>query len=261
LSPVLHSAAYDALGLSDWIYRAVECAADDLATTLGALAAEGLAGVSLTMPLKRVAMPLLTAADAQAQLVGAANTVIFDDAGWHGANTDIPGMFAALSEAMTDLADGRTAVVLGAGATAASAVAALSSFSLRGVEIYARRPEAADLLVPIAGEVELDVTVRSWDELSRAVSAPVIVSTTPAESTAALVEAIEAEGRVDGVLFDVIYAPWPTPLATAWGNAGGRVIGGLELLIEQAALQVRLMTGLEPPVAVMRAAGYAALGR
>jgi shikimate dehydrogenase len=85
-----------------------------------------------------------------------------------------------------------------------------------------------------------------------------VVSTTPAGSSEALAEAVRPTA---GVLFDVIYSPWPTLLATAWAAAGGRVIGGLELLVEQAALQVALMTGLEPPVAVMREAGYAALGR
>lgn len=264
LSPVLHNAAYAALGLDGWTYRAVDCTAADLQATLRALAAEGLAGVSLTMPLKRAVMPMLESADAQAQLVGGANTVLFgdgDDKGWHGTNTDIQGLYAALVTAMSDVADGTTAAVVGAGATAASAIAALSNFSLRGVEVYARRPEAASELVPIAGKVELDVTLRSWDEIGRAASASVIIATTPAGSTPGLIEAIEAEGRVDGVLFDVIYSPWPTPLATAWTAAGGRVIGGLELLIEQAALQVRLMTGREAPVGVMREAGYAALGR
>jgi shikimate dehydrogenase len=85
------------------------------------------------------------------------------------------------------------------------------------------------------------------------------VSTTPGGATDILVT--ELPGRVSGVLFDVVYAPWPTPLAAAWSARGGVVVGGLELLVEQAALQVELMTGQKPPVEAMRAAGVAALGR
>jgi shikimate dehydrogenase len=261
LSPVLHNAAYDALGLSGWSYRAVECDEASLAATLRELADEGLAGVSLTMPLKRAVVPLLADSDAQVRLVDAANTVIFSDARWRGANTDIPGMYAALSPAMDGVARGETAAVLGAGATAAAAIAALGNFAFKGVEIYARRIESARTLASIASSVELDVAVRGWDEIGRAAEAAVIVSTTPADSTEPLIGAIDPADGAEGVLFDVIYSPWPTPLAAAWEAAGGQVIGGLELLVEQAALQVRLMTGLEPPVAVMRDAGYAALGR
>jgi shikimate-5-dehydrogenase len=259
LSPVLHRAAYDALGLTDWSYRAVECDETALADTLDELARDGLAGASLTMPLKRAVMPMLTDIEATARLVGGANTVIFDDAGWRGANTDVAGMHAAMRPAIPDVEPGGTAAVLGAGATAAAAVAALGSFSFDRVEIYARRPEAADPLMDIAGSVELDVAVRSWDDLGRARTAAIVVSTTPADSTQPLIEAIDRLNGVEGVLFDVLYSPWPTPLAATWGAAGGLVIGGLELLIEQAAGQVRLMTGREAPVAVMRDAGYAAL--
>lgn len=255
LSPVLHNAAYQALGLTDWSYRAVECAEADLAVTLAELSDEGLAGVSLTMPLKRAAMPLLASVDERAALVGGANTVLFGAAdGWQGANTDVPGII----EALGDAAQVDRAVVLGAGATAAAAIAALGACGVREVEVIARRPGAAAELAALAGAVGVEFGARSWDHVAVAGTAPLVVSTTPAGSSEALVASLSAP---TGVLFDVIYAPWPTPLASAWTAAGGRVIGGLELLVEQAALQVGLMTGLIPPVSVMREAGYTALGR
>jgi shikimate dehydrogenase len=233
----------------------VECTEAVLAARLRALADEGLAGVSLTMPLKRAVMPLLAAVDERAGLVGGANTVLFDAAsGWRGANTDVPGMVAALGDAV----GAERACVLGAGATAAAAIAALAECAVAGVEVIARRPEAAAELGALAAVLGIEFALRPWEELAEAAASPLVISTTPAGSSDALVAALQS---TEGVLFDVIYAPWPTPLATAWAAAGGRVIGGLELLVEQAALQVALMTGLEPPVAVMREAGYAALGR
>jgi shikimate dehydrogenase len=259
LSPVLHQAAYDALGLSDWHYRAIECTEADLRVTLEALDAEGLAGASLTMPLKRAVMPMLGYGGDSALAVGAANTVLFsDDPGnWLGANTDVPGMVAALSASMRGVIEGQTACVLGGGATAASAIAAIAAIGFKAVDVFARRPEAAADLESVAESQAMLCRVRPWTEIAAAASAPLVISTVPADATGDLARSV---APATGILFDVIYAPWPTQLAAAWSSAGGTVIGGLELLIEQAALQVALMTGETPPLAPMRSAGYAALG-
>jgi shikimate dehydrogenase len=262
LSPVLHRAAYGQLGLEDWSYRAIECTEATLKATLAALEAEGLAGASLTMPLKRTVMELLASYDAAAAEVGAANTVLFTDTPgrWIGANTDVPGLVAALTPVIQSFEAGQIAYVLGAGATAAAAVAAIGSFAFQSVAVIARRPEAAAELAALANRVGLDFAAPAWDDLARAAAAPLVISTTPAGATPGL-EAAVSGVDAPGVLFDVIYSPWPTSLAAAWERAGGRVIGGVELLIEQAALQVELMTGGRPSTAVMREAGYAALGR
>jgi shikimate dehydrogenase len=259
LSPVLHEAAYAALGLEGWSYRAVECTEANLEETLRALDAEGLAGVSLTMPLKRAVMSMLTYGGDWAIAVGAANTVLFsDDSGkWLGANTDVPGMVAALTPSLRSMTEGQTASVLGAGATAASALAAIGQLSFKAVEVFARRPEAAADLAALAESQSLELRVRAWGEIAEAASSPLVISTVPADATEPLAASI---GAGVGVLFDVIYSPWPTPLAQAWRHANGEVIGGLELLVEQAALQVSLMTGETPPTEEMRRAGYAALG-
>ncbi|HTR70981.1 MAG TPA: shikimate dehydrogenase [Mycobacteriales bacterium] len=262
LSPVLHRAAYDALGLTGWTYRAIECREHSLRTALAELDAEGLAGVSLTMPLKRAAISLVESATDAAAEVRAANTVLFGPAPgiWHADNTDIPGLVAALRPALGAVDLTRGAAVLGAGATAASAVAAIGRCGFAAVEVFARRARAAEALVSLGAAHDLSVTVRSWDEVGEARHSALLVSTVPAGASPALVDAVHQEGAT-GVLFDVIYSPWPTALADAWESAGGDVVGGLELLIEQAAFQVELMTGLAAPVAVMRVAGYAALER
>lgn len=251
LSPALHLAAYDALGLRHWSYRAIECGESDLLNVLRALDDEGLVGASLTMPLKRAVLPMLAEVDAEARLVGAVNTVMFDPGGWRGVNTDVPGLYAALRSQVAQLPERATAAILGAGATAASAIAALGNFDLKGVEIFARRPASADPLTRLAPSVELDVSVRSWDELDRAMVAPIVISTTPAGATGDV--GPDPRDAV-GVLFDVVYAPWPTPLAKVWAAAGGQVVSGLELLIEQAAVQVELMTRREAPIDAMRKA-------
>ena len=259
LSPVLHQAAYDALGLTDWSYEAIECDETSLGEVLARLERLGRAGASLTMPLKRAVLPMLARTDRLVADVGACNTVLFGgmDGDWYGANTDVPGMVAALRGG--GVGDVGSAMVLGGGATAASAIAALAELGVRAVTVYLRRPEAAAELVSVAERVGvMPPSIAAFAEAGpRLGDAELVVSTTPAGAADGLVT--ELPGRVGGVLFDVVYASWPTPIAAAWSARGGVVVGGLELLLEQAALQVELMTGQLPPVDAMRAAGVAAL--
>ncbi|MBV9293305.1 MAG: shikimate dehydrogenase [Frankiales bacterium] len=258
LSPVLHLAAYAALGLDDWTYRAIECTEADLAATLQQLDAEGLAGVSLTMPLKRAVLPLLARSDRLVDEVGAANTTLFGGVAgeWWGGNTDVPGMVSALRRAgLSSVSD---ACVLGGGATAMSALAALRDLGALAPHVVVRRPQAVDDLLAAAQRLGVQPVVLPFGDAAREVrAAEIVVATTPAGATDALAE--ELSGDLTGWLFDVVYSPWPTRLAAAWAESGGVVVGGLDLLVEQAAEQVRLMTGHEPPVAEMRAAGHAAL--
>ena len=259
LSPVLHQAAYDALGLRDWTYRAIDCGIAELGGTLRELEALGLAGASLTMPLKRAVLPMLASVDPPVADVAAANTVLFGTSRgkWRGANTDVPGLVAALGPARVSAGD--VVVVLGGGATATSAVAAVGALGVRQVAVFARRPEATSELQAAASRLDVAVTVAAFDDAAtQLAAADLVVATTPAGAADELAGLIG--GVVKGTLFDVVYSPWPTALATAWTEAGGRVIGGLELLVEQAALQVRLMTGARPPIEAMREAGRAALG-
>ena len=259
LSPVLHQAAYDALGLNDWAYEAIECDESSLGEVLSRLERLGRAGASLTMPLKRAVLPMLARTDRLVADVGACNTVLFGgvDGDWYGANTDVPGMVSALRG--VGVGEVQSAMVLGGGATAASAIAALAEVRVGEVTVYLRRPEAAAELVAVAERVGvMPPAIATFTEAgARLGEAELVVSTTPAGASDALVT--ELPGRIGGVLFDVVYAPWPTPLAAAWSARGGSVVGGIELLVEQAALQVELMTGQKPPVDTMRAAGLAAL--
>ena len=258
LSPLLHRAAYAALGL-DWTYDAVEVDADGLAAFLSGLD-DDWRGLSLTMPLKRAAIPLCSDLDEVARVTHAANTLTFRGGGVQGANTDVPGMVDALAGAGTTSVE--RAAVLGGGATAAAAVAALARICTGPAEVFVRTPERAAELLPVAEHYGLELRVRSWDEATTALSAPLVVATTPKGAADDLAAAVPPSPRV---LFDVLYDPWPTPLAAAWSAAGGTVLGGLDLLVHQAVLQVELMTGqtVDRPavVAAMLAAGEAELSR
>ncbi|MBV9096584.1 MAG: shikimate dehydrogenase, partial [Frankiaceae bacterium] len=208
---------------------------------------EDLAGASLTMPLKQAVLPMLASVEPVAAEVGGANTVVFGAAAgeWSGYNTDVPGMVDALSG--LDLPEAAT--VLGAGATAASAVVALAALGVTHLVVRARRAAAAAALLPLAAGRGLVMDVEPWP--SDPLDVELLVSTVPAGAADALHVVDSLAGRV---LFDVVYAPWPTPLAAAWSAAGGTLVGGLELLIAQAAHQVKLMTGKDAPLDAMRAA-------
>ncbi|MDX6226349.1 MAG: shikimate dehydrogenase [Frankiales bacterium] len=245
LSPVLHRAAYAALEL-DWRYEAIECDEAALPGLLSSLD-ESWAGLSLTMPLKSAVLPLLDEVAPLARAVGAANTVVRRPGGWVGENTDVPGLATLLDEAGVDTVE--HAVIIGAGATARSAVAALSVVT-RSVTVVGRSSGRRDELGAVAAEVGVELAWVDWAEADSTVqTAPLVVATTPAGATDQL-----AGG--EGLLVDVVYDPWPTPLAARWR---GPVVGGLELLVQQAALQVELMTGAGAPVEDMRIAGERAL--
>ncbi|MFB7632647.1 shikimate dehydrogenase [Streptomyces sp. NPDC056149] len=255
LSPVLHRAAYDELGLTGWEYGRHEVDEAALPGFLEGLGPEW-AGLSLTMPLKRAVIPLLDEISPTAALVEAVNTVVFTpDGRRRGDNTDIPGLLAALRERGVERVE--RAAVLGAGATASSALAALARICTGEVTAYVRSAARADEMRGWGERLGVAVRTAPWDAAAAAFEAPLVIATTPAGSTDPLAAAVPDR---PGTLFDVLYEPWPTALAAAWAERGGAVVGGLDLLVHQAVLQVEQMTGRAPaPLAAMRRAGEAAL--
>lgn len=256
LSPVLHRAAYRELGLAGWTYDRFEVDETALPGFLGDLPAGDWAGLSLTMPLKRAVIPLLDGISGTAASVEAVNTVLFTGDGRRlGDNTDIPGMAAALAERGVRTVE--RAAVLGAGATASSALAALSRICAGEVTAYVRSEGRAAEMRGWGERLDVDVRTADWARAAEAFAAPLVIATTPAGTTDALAGSVP---DYPGTLFDVLYEPWPTRLAAAWARRGGTVVGGLDLLVHQAVLQVEQMTGRAPaPLAAMRAAGERAL--
>lgn len=258
LSPVLHRAAYAALGIG-WDYDAIECTESELAAFLDACD-ESWAGLSLTMPLKAAALPLLDDVDPSAQVVGAVNTVLFEPGDRPrrvGCNTDVAGMLAALGE--HGVTHAHDAVVLGGGATARSALAALHELAPSTVTCFVRDARRDTELRRLADHLGMTTAVKPWERVATALDADLVVATAPAGATDDLAAAVGTHRG--GTLFEVVYHPWPTPLAAAWATAGGRVVSGADLLLHQAAGQVELMTGRPAPLADMRQALEQAAGQ
>ena len=267
LSPVLHRAAYAALGLTAWRYDTVDVTEEQLPAFVAALDA-GWAGLSLTMPLKQTVIGLLDHVEPLAETVGAVNTVLVQPVGASvtltGANTDVHGVVAALREGLAAAGKGRelvspSAAVLGGGATAASTLAALGELGCTSPVVYVRSAGRSGPLQRAAHRMGVTPTVRSLDRAAAEIlAADVVVSTLPAGAPDAVADALV--GRAHGVLLDVVYAPARTALIAAWEAAGGVAVGGASMLLHQAAEQVRLMTGLPAPLEAMDAALRRALG-
>ena len=253
LSPVLHRAAYAELGL-EWSYDAVDVTQAELPGFLGGLGAEW-GGLSLTMPLKTVVLPLLDHVDEVARVTGAANTVVLEEGRRRGYNTDVEGIVAALRDKGAQTVGGR-AGILGGGATARSACAALAELGATSILLAARRPDACGDVRVTAARLGVTLEVVSWDRAVEVANSPVGVSAVPRGVADALAEDFPTSS---GTLLDVVYEPWPTPLASAWSAGGGAIASGLDMLLHQAVVQVRLMTGQEPSIGPMRSALLAAV--
>jgi shikimate dehydrogenase len=252
LSPVLHNAAYAELGLTSWTYEAIECTQAQLTPLLAGLGPEWV-GLSLTMPLKRVAMQSATSVSRLATQVGAANTLVRSDGGYHAENTDVAGIVGALRQADVDRIE--QAVVLGAGGTAQAAMAALRELGHAEPIAVVRDVGRASELAATAERLDMRLRIVGG-LLERALpAADLIISTLPATAAD---DVRWPSGRAPQVVFDAVYAPWPTVFARAAQLEGARVIGGLDMLLHQATEQVRLFTGRAAPVESMRAALYAA---
>jgi len=247
LSPVMHRAAYAELGL-DWTYDAFEVGEDELAAFVKET---DLRGLSLTMPLKRVAIELADTVDPVAALIGAANTMIIEPDGTRSAyNTDVPGLVNAFAERGITRAD--SAVILGGGATAASTLAALRGMGVTAVTLVVREPARADRLRDLASDLGIRPEVATFDHVEQVGGHDLCVSTLPG---GAVDRWAEHFAQVAPVVFDVAYHPWPTQLAQAAYRIGTELLNGLDLLVHQATLQVEMMTGRSPaPLAAMRSA-------
>lgn len=250
LSPVLHRAAYASLNL-DWSYTAHDVGVDGLAAFVGSCSADWR-GLSLTMPLKQVALSL-GRVDPLAAQVGAANTLVFGSE-IMVYNTDVTGLAAAVRATGEPIG---SAVIIGSGATARSALASLGLLGCSRVTVLARDRAKAQALAPLAAEIGLEFVTAPFDS-DGVPEADVMVSTVVAGAADPLADAVAARSRI---VFDVIYHPWPTMLAQASERAGRVVLNGLDLLAHQAVGQLELMTGESVDAELLKSAGRAELAR
>ena len=247
LSPLLHATAYRELGIEDAAYERHEVGAGELADFLAGPGQE-LSGLSVTMPGKPEAFALAAERDSTSEILGVANTLLrrpgvaaLHD---HGAGTP------------------RRAAVLGSGATAASAVLALCRMGAEEILLSARSPEKLTPLATLASDQGARPVLVPWADAADLMSAEVAVSALAAPGARALAEDWSARSALPVVplLLDVLYDPWPAPLAALLAARGSEVASGLEMLVHQADMQVRSMLAVaSAPVAPMLAAAQQAL--
>jgi shikimate dehydrogenase len=257
-SPQLHLAAYRALGFDDWTYDRIACTADELPSVVSGFGPEWV-GVSVTMPGKFAALRFADERTERAQLVGSANTLVRTESGWRADNTDVDGVAGALDHRR----DLRRAIVLGSGATAPAAVVALAGLGVTDITVAARNQHRAARLLELGATLGArthfadladtnlaDTNLADTSLVGQIERAEVLVSTIPSEAAALYASSF----AVVPVLLDAIYDPWPTPLAQAVADAGGQVVGGLQMLLHQAYSQVEQFTGRPAPRQQMAAA-------
>jgi len=242
-SPLLHRAAYRQLGL-DWTYDAVEVKSGGLAMFLSKLGPEWR-GLSLTMPLKQEVLPFIDDFDQMAQHTGSVNTVLLRKIKGRptlsGYNTDVAGLVRALAEGGVTRASHVT--LLGAGATAASALMAAAELGTEFVTVLMRDAQRAQPLVELGRSLGVVVFLEEFGGAAP-VDSDVVISTLPGGTV--LAAPLPLELRERAVLFDVAYSPWPSGVAASWQAAGGTVLNGLGMLLHQALIQVRIFVTGDP---------------
>lgn len=242
-SPALHGAAHRLLGLEDRSYERIEVPAGGLAGFLAGRG-RGWRGLSVTMPLKAEALAAADEPSELARLTGAANTLVFatpePDASIRADNTDVRGIAEAIREA--GIAAPERVEVLGAGATAGSALAAAAELGAREALVLARSAERAEPALRLARRLGLDADFAELAAWGAAPAPDLVLSALPAPASAELDP--PASRLAASALFDVVYAPWPSPLGARWRDGGRPIASGEAMLLHQAVEQARQFAGI-----------------
>ena len=270
LSPLLHNAAFAALGLGEtWCSSAFEVAPGAAAEALAAMRQSDISGLSVTMPHKADVANLVDECTEVARQLDAVNCVASTEGVLLGTNTDGEGFVASLARGAAFMPAGRRCVVIGAGGAARAVVLALAETGASRVEVLNRTPERAAAAAALAGSAGSVVALESRALAKAIEAADLVVNATPVGMAGSAAAAAAAEGgtpwlvdpellHTDQVAADLVYAPRPTRWLAAAAAAGARSVDGLGMLVHQAAAQLALWTGMAAPVEAMWQAAEAA---
>jgi shikimate dehydrogenase len=268
LSPIIHNAAIDHLGL-DYRYLAFPVAPAHLATALDGFAAIGLVGCSVTIPHKQAIIPLLAEITPLAKAVGAVNTVWNTPTGWHGTNTDVAGFIAPLVSMERDWQQ-TTVVILGNGGAARAVVAGCHQLGCGAIHVVGRdaaklaefKSSWADIQLATAGiDLPTQVTIQThlWTDIPNVVGKDnlLLVNSTPIGmhpqvEYSPINAAMMAKIGSDSIAYDLIYTPRPTKFLQLATDTGMTVIDGTEMLVQQGAVAFELWLQQPPPIEIMR---------
>ncbi len=265
LSPLLHRTAFAALGLGDtWRSFAFEVGPGAAAGALDDMRRAGVTGLSVTMPHKADVAALVDECSAPARRLAAVNCVVNQGGSLFGANTDGEGFVSSLVRGAGFDPAGRRCLVIGAGGAARAVVLALADAGAAAVAIVNRTPERAYRAAGLAGPAGSVVTLTDGSVAAAVAVADLVVNATPV-GMAGVAQPGSPEWLVPPVLLgqgqvaaDLVYAPRPTPWLRDAAAAGATTLDGLGMLVHQAAAQLVLWTGMEPPVEAMWRAAEAA---
>ena len=263
LSPLLHASAFAALGLAErWRSFAFEVAPGQASGALEAMRATGVRGLSVTMPHKAAVAVLVDECSDTARRLDAVNCVSNRDGALYGTNTDGEGFVSSLARGAGFEPAGRRCLVVGAGGAARAVILALAEAGATAVAVVNRTPERAFLAADLAGPAGSAVTLTDGSVAEAVGAADLVVNATPVGMVGGAPprEWLVAPDLLGAgqVAADLVYAPRPTPWLQAAAATGATVLDGLGMLVHQAAAQVALWTGVEPPVAAMWRAAEAA---
>jgi len=246
-SPAMQNAALKELGLADeWHYEAIDVAPEDFEPTVGEMVAGDFVGANVTIPHKEAALRLADTATPQAKAIGAANTLSFRHGAVEADNTDAGGLLDALPESPA----GKRGLVLGAGGAARAVVWALNNEGAE-VEVWNRTASrASELCFDLGGAPVSDPSQSDYKLIVNTTSVG-LQGEDPFDGPLPLKE---GEFKSEQVIVDLVYSASPTKLARAAREAGAPTVDGIEILVRQGARSLRIWTGQEPPLDVIRAA-------
>ena len=250
-SPQMHNAAIAEAGL-DYVYVPFHVRSDDLADAIAGFKAVNVVGINVTLPHKQAVIPYLTSISREAELIGAVNTLTFNDDEIHGDNTDAPGVLRALEETGDmSVPVGEDVVVLGAGGAARAVVVALALAGVASITVANRTVErAVSLAEEMQEKTDIPMQGMGLSDARLPVAIPrsrLLVNTATASMDPTQPLLISADWlQPNTIVYDIVYTPPVTPLMKAATERGCQTLGGIGMLVHQGAIAFEKWTGVTP---------------